>query len=101
MIFKTLCIKELVSSIILKFLFTGEEYDKRDYQSSADSRLRNVLFILKSILDKYPPLHSPDTLYATANIIGKLKSYNYFEEQDGPVDYRAAIDQLALSFSTR
>ena len=82
-------------------LFSDGGYDDSDCQSRAHSRLSDVLKILKGVLAKYPPLHSPDILSAAANIIGKIKTYNYSDGEDGPTDFYAAIDQLALSFSSR
>ena len=82
-------------------MFPGEEYDKCDYQSRDQSILGAVLYVLKDILGKYPPLHSPDIIFATANIIVKVRTYNYSEGKDGPTDFTAAIDQLKLSFTSR
>lgn len=75
-------------------------YNDVECQSMAQSRLGDVLTILKGVLSKYPPLHSPDILVAAANIINKIKKYDYAEGEEGPTDFYAAIDQLALSFSS-
>ena len=82
-------------------MFTGRDYEECDYQSRNQSILGAVLHILKDILGKYPPLHSPDILFAAANVIVKVKTYNYSEGKGGPADFKAAVDQLKLSFTSR
>ena len=82
-------------------MFPGGDYDECDYQSRDQSILGAVLCILQDILGKNPPLHSPDILFAAANVIVKIKTYSYSEGKDGPADFRAAIDQLKLSFTSR
>ena len=57
--------------------------------------------MLKKILSKYPHLHSQDILDAAKNIIRKIRDHNYSIGEQGPEEYYAAIDQLALSFSSR
>lgn len=76
-------------------------YDEAECKSVAHNRLSEVLKILKEILGKYPPLHSSDILTAASAIIKKIKTYNYADGKDGPLEYNNAIDQLALSFSSR
>ncbi|XP_047122384.1 rho GTPase-activating protein 45 isoform X1 [Hydra vulgaris] len=75
-------------------------YNESACQERSHERLSDVLTLLKDVLAKYPPLHSPDILRAATNIIGKIKAYNYAGGKDGPTDFYAAIDQLALSFSS-
>ncbi|XP_078657671.1 rho GTPase-activating protein 45-like isoform X4 [Branchiostoma floridae x Branchiostoma belcheri] len=83
----------------LKNIFLDiEKCDTR--RVAAHERLGEVLCILKSVLGKYPPLHSTEILTAAGTLISKIKGYNYEEEREVPSDFYDAIDQLALAFSS-
>ena len=86
---------------IFPFVCVDHSYNAEDCKARANCRLSDVLTILKGVLAKYPPLHSPDILTAAGNIIDKIRDHNYSANEHGPVDFYAAIDQLALSFSSR
>ena len=90
-----------INSFYVYSVFLEGVYDQVECHETAHKRLSEVLEILKEILSKYPLLHSPDCLNAAKNIIKKIKNYNYADGNQGPEDYYDAIDQLALSFSSR
>ena len=96
-------VKFLITNTFINklFFFLDGVYNQEECHKKAHSQLGEVLGILKEILSKYPLLHSPDILNAAKNIIKKIKTYDYAEGNQGPVDYYTTIDQLALSFSSR
>ncbi|XP_066932708.1 rho GTPase-activating protein 45-like isoform X2 [Clytia hemisphaerica] len=79
---------------------TNGIYNEKGCHDLAHNRLSEVLGMLKKILSKYPHLHSQDILDAAKNIIRKIRDHNYSIGEQGPEEYYAAIDQLALSFSS-
>ncbi|PRD36698.1 UNVERIFIED_CONTAM: arhgap45 [Trichonephila clavipes] len=67
---------------------------------AAHERLGEVLRILRSILEKYPPIQSTELLMTAGTLIQQVKGYNYEDEKSDPSNFFDAIDQLALAFSS-
>ncbi|GAB6028941.1 Rho GTPase-activating protein 45 [Cleaved into: Minor histocompatibility antigen HA-1 [Chamberlinius hualienensis] len=88
----------------LRRIFQPERDKKREaVRVSAHERLGEVLRILRTILERYPPLRSTELLTAAGLLIQQVKSYNYEDakNENSPVEVFETIDQLALAFSSR
>ncbi|EEC16702.1 hypothetical protein IscW_ISCW012095 [Ixodes scapularis] len=69
---------------------------------AAHERLGQVLRILRSILEKYPPIQSTELLVAAGTLIQHVKGHDYTEDKASQSEsFFEAVDQLALAFSSR
>ncbi|XP_077549411.1 rho GTPase-activating protein 45-like [Haemaphysalis longicornis] len=89
----------------LRKAFAPEAHEKQRRETrlvAAHERLGQVLRILRSILEKYPPIQSAELLVAASALIQRVKGHDY-----GPGGSAAsnacfeAVDHLALAFSSR
>lgn len=89
----------------LRKAFAPEAHEKQRRETrlvAAHERLGQVLRILRSILEKYPPIQSAELLVAASALIQRVKGHDY-----GPGGSSAsnacfeAVDHLALAFSSR
>ncbi|ESP01320.1 hypothetical protein LOTGIDRAFT_230659, partial [Lottia gigantea] len=85
----------------LKSIFL-EGRDNEEVKVIAHERLGEVLLILKNVLQTYPALHSTDLFSASANLIAKIKNYDYQNciLSEDVSSFCDCIDQLALAFSS-
>ncbi|KAK7791491.1 hypothetical protein R5R35_008846 [Gryllus longicercus] len=67
----------------------------------AHERLGEVLRILRSVLEKYPALQSPELLLSASTLIQHLKAYRFDDSKGDHKQFFELIDQLALAFSSR
>ncbi|CAN7946390.1 unnamed protein product, partial [Ixodes hexagonus] len=69
---------------------------------AAHERLGQVLRILRSILEKYPPIQSTELLVAAGTLIQHVKGHDYSDDKASQSEsFFEAVDQLALAFSSR
>ncbi|XP_055945774.1 rho GTPase-activating protein 45-like isoform X3 [Argiope bruennichi] len=85
----------------LRRIFHPERDKTETMRVAAHERLGEVLRILRSMLEKYPPIQSTELLMTAGNLIQEVKRYNYEDEKSDPTIFFDAIDQLALAFSSR
>ncbi|GFU31535.1 rho GTPase-activating protein 45 [Nephila pilipes] len=85
----------------LRRIFHPERDKTETMRVAAHERLGEVLRILRSILEKYPPIQSTELLMTAGTLIQQVKGYNYEDEKSDPSNFFDAIDQLALAFSSR
>ncbi|XP_076321637.1 rho GTPase-activating protein 45-like isoform X2 [Tachypleus tridentatus] len=85
----------------LRKIFHPEKEKLETMRVAAHEKLGEVLRILRSILEKYPPIQSTDLLMAAGTVIQQVKGHNYEDEKADPSEFFEAIDQLALAFSSR
>ncbi|KFM57696.1 hypothetical protein X975_09909, partial [Stegodyphus mimosarum] len=84
----------------LRRIFHPERDKTETMRVAAHERLGEVLRILRSILEKYPPIQSTELLMTAGTLIQQVKGYNYEDEKSDPSNFFDAIDQLALAFSS-
>ncbi|XP_042903775.1 rho GTPase-activating protein 45 isoform X2 [Parasteatoda tepidariorum] len=85
----------------LRRIFHPERDKTETMRVTSHERLGEVLRILRSILEKYPPIQSTELLMTAGTLIQQVKGYNYEDEKSDPSNFFDAIDQLALAFSSR
>ncbi|XP_064476776.1 rho GTPase-activating protein 45-like isoform X2 [Ornithodoros turicata] len=87
----------------LRKIFHPDYREKQEtMRVAAHERLGEVLRILRSILEKYPPIQSTELLMAAGTLIQHVKGHSYgSEEKSESLEFFEAIDQLALAFSSR
>ncbi|KAM7287105.1 rho GTPase-activating protein 45 [Ixodes scapularis] len=89
----------------LRKVFGAEGQDKQRRETrlvAAHERLGQVLRILRSILEKYPPIQSTELLVAAGTLIQHVKGHDYSEDKASQSEsFFEAVDQLALAFSSR
>lgn len=85
----------------LRRIFHPERDKQEAIRVAAHERLGDVLRILRTILEKYPPLQSNDLLMAAGQLIQQVKAYNFEDDKSDPTEFFEAIDHLALAFSSR
>ncbi|GIX91290.1 rho GTPase-activating protein 45 [Caerostris darwini] len=85
----------------LRRIFHPERDKTETMRVAAHERLGEVLRILRSILEKYPPIQSTELLMTAGTLIQQVKGYNYEDDKSDPSNFFDAIDQLALAFSSR
>ncbi|XP_049514738.1 rho GTPase-activating protein 45-like isoform X2 [Dermacentor silvarum] len=89
----------------LRKAFAPEAHEKQRRETrlvAAHERLGQVLRILRSILEKYPPIQSAELLVAASALIQRVKGHDY--GPGGSSSSQAcfeAVDHLALAFSSR
>ncbi|KAH8035901.1 hypothetical protein HPB51_010653 [Rhipicephalus microplus] len=89
----------------LRKTFAPEAHEKQRRETrlvAAHERLGQVLRILRSILEKYPPIQSAELLVAASALIQRVKGHDY--GPGGSSSSQAcfeAVDHLALAFSSR
>ncbi|KAG8195830.1 hypothetical protein JTE90_008526 [Oedothorax gibbosus] len=84
----------------LRRIFHPERDKTETMRVAAHERLGEVLRILRSILEKYPPIQSTELLMTAGTLIQQVKGYSYEDEKSDPSLFFDAIDQLALAFSS-
>ncbi|XP_022109917.1 rho GTPase-activating protein 45-like isoform X2 [Acanthaster planci] len=83
----------------LKFIFNPEVERTESLRVLAHDKLRDVLNILRNLLDKYSALRSTDIHTAAVLLITQIKNLKD-ETEEERVKLFDAIDQLALAFSS-
>ena len=67
----------------------------------AHENLGEVLKALKTVLNRYQPLHSTDILASAETMINEVRFHNYEDTSKAPYEFDKSIDALALAFSSR
>ncbi|XP_070562883.1 rho GTPase-activating protein 29-like isoform X2 [Ptychodera flava] len=85
----------------LKNIFHPDGERSETPRVAAHERLRELLAILRNVLNKYPALHSTDIHTAAVILISQIKGFtNEYDKENDHTEFYDAIDQLALAFSS-
>ncbi|XP_077981086.1 rho GTPase-activating protein 45-like isoform X2 [Glandiceps talaboti] len=85
----------------LKNIFQPDGERSETPRVAAHERLRELLCILRNVLNKYPALHSTEIHTAAVILISQIKGFtNEYDRENHHTEFYDAIDQLALAFSS-
>nr|XP_006813177.1 PREDICTED: rho GTPase-activating protein 29-like [Saccoglossus kowalevskii] len=84
----------------LKTIFQVDGERAETPRVAAHERLKELLHILRNVLNKYPALHSTDIHTAAVILISQIKGFTSEYDSEDHTEFYNAIDQLALAFSS-